>query len=125
MARTDLGEIGKVAEALALDRLTRQGLSLVTRNYRCRLGEVDLVMHTGRCLVFVEVRYRKAGSRIDAQESIGPRKRRKLALAAARFLSHHRQFRSDTVRFDVVAIDGQPDGETTINWIRDAFRPGD
>lgn len=125
MGRTDLREIGDDAEALALERLTRQGLTLVTRNYRCRLGELDLVMRAGSCLVFVEVRYRQAGSRINALESIGPQKQRKLTLAAARFLARHPRYRHDIVRFDVVAVDGKPDGTTTIRWIKDAFRPGD
>ena len=49
---------GDQAENLALDYLKQAGLKLIERNYRCRLGEIDLVMQDGDDLVFIEVRYR-------------------------------------------------------------------
>ncbi len=123
MVRADTQAIGFDAESRALDWLLEQGLLLVARNYRCRLGEIDLVMMDRRCLVFIEVRYRKPGSKISAAESVGPAKQRKLVRAAARFIAHNRRFHDSTVRFDVVAIDGPSAGAPAWRWIRDAFRP--
>lgn len=123
MARADTQAIGFDAESRALDWLLKQGLRLVARNYRCRLGEIDLVMTDRQCLVFIEVRYRKPGSKITAVESVGPAKQRKLVRAAARFIGHNRRFHDSTVRFDVVAIDGPSAGAPDWRWIRDAFRP--
>ena len=59
----------------------------MTRNFRCRFGEIDLVMLDADCLVFIEVRYRKSGSFATAAESVDRRKQRKLALTGAFFLS--------------------------------------
>jgi putative endonuclease len=129
MAPTVAKSIGERTEQLALDHLQAAGLKVVTRNFRCRVGELDLVMLDGDCLVFVEVRCRCAGtSRMSrypsAIESVGPRKQRKLAKAALFFLAKHKAFRNHTVRFDVVAYDGPAPEQYTLQWIRDAFRPG-
>lgn len=123
MGRRDVRALGVAAESHALARLASHGLELVTRNFRCRLGEIDLVMRDGDCLVFVEVRHRQAGDPVGAVESIGPAKRRKLTLAAAHFIRRHRRFHDAIVRFDVVAIDGPPDAGDALRWIQDAFRP--
>lgn len=124
MGRRDVRALGDAAETAALARLEHDGLTLVARNFRCRLGEIDLVMQDGDCLVFVEVRQRQAGDPVGAVASIGPAKRRKLTMAAALFIRRHRRFHDSTVRFDVVAIDGRPHDRDAVRWLRDAFRPG-
>jgi putative endonuclease len=129
MAPTAAKTIGERSEQLALDHLQASGLKLLTRNFRCRVGELDLVMLDGNCLVFVEVRCRSAGGcqagRFpSAIQSIGPNKQRKLSKAALFFLAKNKAFRHHTVRFDVVAYDGPAPGEHTLQWIKDAFRPG-
>lgn len=108
---------------MALDYLRARHLRLITRNFRCRLGEIDLVMLDDECLVFVEVRYRKAGQFASAVESVDARKQRKLALAAAVFLSRKRHYTNYPVRFDVVAIDAVDNATPRLEWITDAFRP--
>jgi putative endonuclease len=120
--------LGEHAEQLALDRLQSAGLELVTRNFRCRVGEIDLVMLEGDCLVIVEVRCRKtdaSGRFPSAIESVGPQKQRKLTKAALFFLAKHKHFANHKVRFDVVAYDGPTPDQYALQWIRDAFRPGD
>src|SRR5690606_25388582 len=87
MAPATAKSIGEHSEQLALRHLQAAGLKLVTRNFRCRVGEVDLVMLEGNCLVMVEVRCRATcagmGTRFpSALESVGPQKQRKLARAA-------------------------------------------
>lgn len=76
------------------------------------------------CLAFIEVRYRSANSFVSASLTVDARKQRKLAGAAAMFLATHRRFRHSTCRFDVVGVDRDRDGNLTIEWRRDAFRPG-
>lgn len=102
--------------------LTRAGLSLVTRNFQSRFGEIDLVMRDGSTLVFVEVRFRRARGRVSAAESVGPHKQRRLVRAASFFLMRHPQFRDLAVRFDVAACATDAAGNERIDWIRDAFR---
>jgi putative endonuclease len=127
MAPTLAKSIGEKTEQLALQHLRAAGLKLVTRNFRCRVGEIDLVMLDGDCLVIVEVRCRSlaANSRFpSAAQSIGPVKQRKLAKAALFFLAKNKPFQNYKIRFDVVAYDGPTPDQYRLQWIRDAFRPG-
>lgn len=129
MASTFAQSVGEKTEQLALQHLRSAGLKLVTRNFRCRVGEIDLVMLDGDCLVIVEVRCRQPGISYShrfpsAIQSIGPHKQRKLAKAALFFLARHKAFQDRKVRFDVVAFDGPAPDRYTLQWIRDAFRPG-
>lgn len=105
---------GNAAEDRAARFLTDRGLQVVARNYRTRLGEIDLVARDGETLVFVEVRMRASGSFGGALESITPRKQRRIAAAAAQFLGRLRA--PPRCRFDVVALEGD---ET--RWLRAAF----
>lgn len=109
------GLIGADKERLACDYLQRLGLELLTRNYRCRRGEIDLVMRERGTLVFVEVRFRRSDRFGTAAETVDAHKQRRLAAAAAHYLEHHPT--SLPCRFDVIALGG--DGG--IDWIKDAF----
>ena len=121
MARTDTGTVGRRAEALALRHLKAQGLTEITSNFRCRMGEIDLVMQDRDCLVFAEVRYRKESRFGGAVNSVDHHKQRKIIRTAAAFLGRYPQYSSCAVRFDVIGLDKSGD-ETSLNWIRDAFR---
>ena len=119
--RTDSpGAVGRDAEELAERYLSRHGLMLVTRNYRCRRGEIDLVMRDADTLVFVEVRRRTSHAFGGGVASVDSRKRTRLVAAAEHFLMMKRIGDERPCRFDVVAIDGQSP-RTTIEWVRDAF----
>lgn len=114
-----MSNIGQQAEDAALDHLQRQGLKLLARNYRCRGGEIDLVMEQGRTLVFVEVRYRSNPRFGSALDSVDPRKQAKLLHCAQHYLTSQRLNRP--ARFDVVAF--VPEGNTVrLHWVKDAFR---
>lgn len=106
---------GIQAEELALAYLLRQGLRLKTRNYTCRLGEIDLVLLDGATVVFVEVRQRSTHDFGGAAESITARKRSKLIATARHFLANQRNL--PACRFDAVLVDASGG----IEWIRDAF----
>jgi putative endonuclease len=124
MAASTTRSLGLRAERLALDHLQAGGLTLIARNFRCRVGEIDLIMRDEDCLVFVEVRYRKSSRFATACESVDRRKQRKITAAAALFLGWHSRYRQYSMRFDVVALDGPSPDQIKLQWVRDAFRPG-
>lgn len=112
---------GDEAEQAALRYLAARGLKVVTRNFRCRRGEIDLVMLDGATHVFVEVRYR-SGSRFGgAAESVDRRKQQRVIIAAQYYLQRHPQAARGPCRFDVTAVSPAPDGGWHIDWIQNAF----
>lgn len=113
---------GNDAEQLACDYLTARGLQLLTRNFCCRGGEIDLVMQHGDSLVFVEVRYRRCTAYGRAAETVSPLKQSRIIRCARYYLARHRRWNT-AVRFDVVGIEGAP-GQMNIEWISDAFGAG-
>ncbi|MEJ2515153.1 MAG: YraN family protein [Gammaproteobacteria bacterium] len=110
---------GRQAEDAALAFLTAAGLRLVSRNYRCRVGEIDLVMEDGGHLVFVEVRARSRERWGTPEETVTFRKQARLAAAARHFILAHPTRADRPMRFDVVAI--SPGSKDNIRWIRAAF----
>jgi putative endonuclease len=110
-----MSDAGTQAEEQALGFLRGHGLHLKTRNYRCRLGEIDLIMADGQTLVFVEVRMRRNQSFGGAAESITPRKRARLIAAARHYLAGKQAM--PACRFDAVLIES----DATPVWIKDAF----
>ena len=98
-------------------------MTCLSRNFRCSVGELDLVMRApDGLLVVVEVRHRGTDARVSALESLTPAKLRRVMLAAEVYLQANPDCSDDPVRFDVVAITGDPrDG--ALDWLPDAFRP--
>ena len=123
MVRRDTRALGHDAEKFALQYLCDKGLQLLTQNFRCRLGEIDLVMLDGDCVVFVEVRYRSAGSFARAALTVDSVKQRRLARAADLFMSGSTAHSRRVARFDVIGIDEEADGRRTVEWLQDAFYP--
>ena len=82
-------------------------------------------MQDGDCLVFVEVRYRSGAQFTRAALTVDGHKQRRIIRTAALFLAGHARFARSTVRFDVIAIHGDDRDQGTVEWIRDAFRPGE
>lgn len=107
---------GTAAEDAAAAYLAAQGLQLVERNYRCRFGEIDLILRDGRTLVFVEVRYRRNRDFGGAAESITAAKRERLLRAARHYMASQSRF--PECRFDAVLMHGAM-GE--IEWMVNAF----
>lgn len=115
------GERGAWAEDTALAFLIARGMRAVDRNYRCRHGEIDLIMRDGEDLVFAEVRYRSARALVSAAESVDAAKQRRLAASAEHFLQRHREHAVRGCRFDFVSVSGN-DPRPRVDWIRDAFQ---
>ena len=107
---------GRDAERQAEAFLESRGLAAVTRNWRCRFGEIDLVMRDGGTLVFVEVRLRSRGDFGGAAASVTAAKQKKLLAAARQYLAGLREM--PPCRFDVVALSGPG---CDPEWIRNAF----
>jgi putative endonuclease len=107
---------GAQAEEAAAEFLTERGLRLLERNYRCRFGEIDLIMSQGRTIVFVEVRYRRTNSFGGAVESITGAKREKLLRAARHYMAAKKEF--PACRFDAVLLSGDTH---EMQWIENAF----
>ena len=112
--------LGQAAENAACVYLQAQGLTLLTRNFHARQGEIDLVMLEKTTLVFVEVRFRSRRLFGDAATSVTRAKQQKIIATAHYFLHHHPKYENLAARFDVVAI--QPQGQQwQIDWIPAAF----
>jgi putative endonuclease len=106
---------GASAEQQACDFLLKQGLILVTRNFRCKQGELDLIMRDQRTLVIVEVRFRKTDQYGSALESVTRAKQSRIMAATEVYLSKHKL--NTAVRFDVLALSGNG----KLEWIKNAF----
>lgn len=109
---------GSQAESWTAEYLTARGLRLIERNYRCRLGEIDLVMAEGSTLVFVEVRYRSSKRYGGALESVDRHKCRRLLAAVQHYMIERRV--TGAVRLDVVAVSPGTAGPEA-EWIRNAI----
>ena len=112
-------DLGKLGEDLALKKIKRLGYKCITRNYRCSLGEVDLIARDGESLVFIEIKTRKGKSLGYAKEAIDSRKRRQLSKVALAYMKSNKCPEAKS-RFDVVAINLSDEGDQ-IEVIRNAF----
>ncbi len=115
---------GEDAELASFHYLKTQGLKLIETNFRCRHGEVDLIMLDKKILVFVEVRFRKNDRFGGGLESITTSKQNKLRKTAELYLQKHSQY--ENARFDVVSMskNNQNNSQTqpyTFDWIVNAF----
>lgn len=117
-------QLGEAGEREAESRLVERGMRLIERNYRCRSGEIDLIMldpnavDADEVLTFVEVRLRGAGARTSGLESIDQAKQRRLISAARHYLMVHPEWERHPCRFDVVAL--APENNQLI-WLTNAF----
>lgn len=108
-------EVGTHKEERAQRFLEERGLVTVRTNYRCRLGEIDLIMNDRGILVFVEVRYRSSGNYGGARESVTSTKRKKIERVAQLYLQSFSKL--PPCRFDVVLIEGGAQPE----WVKAAW----
>jgi len=107
---------GKHYEVLAENHLARHGLSILTTNFHCRHGEIDIIALQENTIVFVEVKYRSSSHFGDAIEAVTPKKIVKLIKAAEVFLCQNALYENYATRFDVIAIT-----KNKFNWIENAF----
>ena len=112
---------GRQAEELAAAFLTAAGCEILRRNYRCRLGELDIVARHGGVLVVAEVRTRASSRYGGAAASVDRVKQRRIARAAAALLAERRDLACLPVRFDVIVVSDLHGPAPALEWIRHAF----
>ncbi|ATY85061.1 YraN family protein [Kyrpidia spormannii] len=121
----DRRSLGRYGEELAAGYLMNLGYEVIVRNWRCPLGEIDLICCDGPTLVFVEVRTRTSRRMGIPEESLDDRKKRKLHHLVQAFLLSpvRRRMLTHDYRIDVVAVELAPDRRTVrrITHIQNAF----
>jgi putative endonuclease len=115
--------LGAAGEALAERELSRSGLTILARRFRCRAGEIDLVALDGRVVVFAEVKTRRGTGFGSPAEAVTARKREHMVRAARVFLAAAGGD-PPPCRFDVVEVLPGEDGVLVARHVRDAFRLG-
>ena len=112
-------ELGRYGEDLAYKRIKRLGYRKIIRNYRCPLGEVDLIANDGDTLVFIEIKTRRGKPTGYAKEAVNARKQRQLSKVALSYMKSNNC--SDAkARFDVIAISIKDD-KPEIEVVKNAF----
>ncbi len=114
----DTSSAGAQAEIRAEKFLQQQGLVTQAKNYRCKPGEIDLIMMHSNELIFIEVRLRNHSQFASAAESITIRKQRKIIKAAQYYLQEMKLTETANCRFDVIAFN---DNFSPPEWIKNAF----
>ncbi len=109
-------ELGSNFEQKAADFLMKQGYQLLERNFRCKLGEIDLIAKDGSYLCFIEVKYRSSTTKGFPAEAINYNKIRRITRTAQFYLLSHKISQNTPCRFDAVVILGKD-----ISLIKNAF----
>ncbi len=113
-------QTGRWAETETEKFLRANGLKFLVRNFRCRRGEIDLIMADSDILVFVEVRFRRSQRFGSGLESVTASKRRRLFAAAGFFLAQGVTHPANRCRFDVVSVTRR-NYRPEFQWVRNAF----
>ena len=116
-------ETGAWGEARAAEYLEKEGYRIIVRNFRCRMGEIDLIARKGSILVFAEVKLRKDASHGEPREFVTASKQQKLRTTAAWYLTGHEWAQELQARFDVIEIYAPAGTEGTyrIEYLENAF----
>ncbi len=114
-------KLGVAGENSAVVFLKKKGYSILERNFRTKIGEIDIVAKEGKTLCFVEVKARMSTTQGVPQESVSFFKQRKLSRLALIYLKQHFQSIDQLARFDVVSVFLDEDGEEQIQLIQNAF----
>jgi len=115
---------GQRAEELAAQFLRAAGCEILLRNYRRRLGELDIIARVGDVLVVAEVRTRASDVWGGAAASVTRAKQRRIVRAASQLLQQRADLARLPVRFDVVVVSDPYGAAPRIEWIRHAFEAG-
>lgn len=115
---TDKREKGNEAEQIACNYLAKNGYRVITRNFSCRVGEIDIIAQNGEDLVFVEVRSWHSSATVNPIQTISRRKQERVIKAAEYYLAKHVS-RPIPARFDVVIV--QLGARPDVELIQNAF----
>ena len=112
-------QTGESGESIAVKFLKKNGYKIIERNYRCKLGEIDIIAQDSRVLAFIEVKARRTDEFGGPKWAITPRKQRKISMVALNYLKETEQM-GKNARFDVVAIRMLPEAPD-VEIIKNAF----
>ncbi len=110
---------GKVGEDLAADYLIHHGCQIIARNYRKRLGEIDIIARDGEYLVFVEVKTRRGARYGSPFDAVNWRKQQQISKVALAYMIQY-NLMDTAVRFDVVGV-YLSDAAPKVEQIQNAF----
>ena len=114
-------EQGQETEEMALEFLKNNGLTLISKNFQCRCGEIDLIVDDNGTIVFVEVKYRKSDKFGGPLLAVSKDKIHKLTKTAQFYLQQAKLNEYNTpCRFDIVSLLGSMP-EPEITWLKNAF----
>lgn len=111
---------GKRGETLASDFLVKQGFKVLERNFRCPIGEIDIIAENNHCLHFIEVKTRSSHAYGRPEESVHEAKQRKLFQLALWYLKKHRRSEGP-LSFDVIAVTSRTSQAPEIQHLQHAF----
>ena len=117
--KDDRRQTGAKGESLAVAFLKKQGYRIIEENYRCKLGEIDVIARDGQILTFIEVKARRTDEFGGPKRAVTPKKQRKISMVALDYLKRTEQM-DEKARFDVVAVRLRPKGPE-IEIIKNAF----
>ena len=106
--------IGNIGEEAAVQALKKRGYKIIERNYRTKMGEIDIIAKDGEYTVFVEVRLRKSNAFGSPADTIDERKQQKI-IKAAQMYAVKNDIYDTPMRFDAVLINAETDGEKLVN----------
>lgn len=99
-------ELGAHGERAVLEWYLSRGYVLIARNWRCKIGEIDLIVTRSRCVVFCEVKTRTSSRYGSPFEAITPAKQRRLRHLAGQWLRTHYDYHPRAIRIDVAGVTG-------------------
>ena len=117
---SDKINLGKKGEEIAVNYLKKHGYKIIEKNYRSRLGEIDIVSFHKDTTVFIEVKTRGDVSFGLPQESVDERKQQRIARVALNYI-RHKGLAEGKFRFDVIGIDFSS-GKPELTLVQDAFQ---
>ncbi|UOE38209.1 YraN family protein [Chryseobacterium oryzae] len=119
----DHNELGKKAEDLVAEYLVKNGYTILVRNFRFKKNEIDIIAEKDNKIVVVEVKARSTDFFILPQEAVTKSKIKAIVLAANHFMEEFNK--NQEVRFDIISVLPDPDGQLEIEHIQDAFEAFD
>ena len=112
--------LGQKGEELATLFLQQKNYRIIVRNYRCKIGEIDIIASDKKTLVFIEVKTRSSHFFGSPAMAVTTKKQRQISRAAENYLAQNHLFDAPA-RFDVIGITLPADGTTEIDHIENAF----
>ncbi|MDO5328558.1 MAG: YraN family protein [Coriobacteriia bacterium] len=116
----DPKELGQRGEDAAVAFLEEKGYEIIERNWKCSVGEIDIIALFSNAIVFVEVKTRRNLERGLPEDAVGPKKRRKYECIAAMYLRDH-DYVNMAVRFDVMGVLVVNSGRALVRHHSNAF----